>query len=296
MSGGPPVAAGRKPDWLKIKVPSGENWLKMTELLERRGLTTVCDAARCPNKAECWGEATATFMVLGATCTRNCRFCACTRSRKGDAVNPKEPTELAEAVAELELKYVVITSVDRDDLPDRGAAHFAACIREVKARNPGVGIEVLIPDYREGEISPLLKAGPDVIAHNLEVVERLQGIRDVRASWAASLHTLRLAAEHRVARGGGSLVKSSLMLGLGETESEVHAAMDALVGVGCKALVLGQYLQPTAEQLPVVEYLTPEAFEAYAEVARSKGFESVVSAPLARTSYHAREAFVSHVK
>ncbi len=276
----------RKPEWLKVALPSGDNWRKTSALLKRRGLHTVCDEARCPNKAECWGQATATFMILGAVCTRTCRFCAVPAAHKGEPVNQAEPEELAAAVAELGLRYAVITSVDRDDLPDRGAGHFAAVVRAIHARNAGVRVEVLTPDYQEGEIEGILAAEPAVFAHNIEVVERLQSVRDPRASYEKSLHTLELAA-----RDGRAVVKSSLLLGLGETEAEVLAAMDDLRSIGCSSLVLGQYLRPTAQELAVVEYIAPETFARLAAAAREKGFVSVVAAPLARTSYHARAGY-----
>ena len=227
-------------------------------------------------------------MILGNICTRNCRFCAVSTGKTGDFVNPDEPRQLAEAVAELKLSYAVLTSVDRDDLPDRGAGHFAACIRAIKDANPGARVEVLIPDYREGEIDHVLAAFPDAVAHNVETVPRLQGVRDVRASYAASLETLRLAA-----RSGIPVVKSSLLLGLGETEAEVLKVLDDLRVVGCNSVVLGQYLRPTPVQVRVAEYIRPEKFEAYAREARARGFSAVVAGPLARTSYHARQAFES---
>jgi lipoic acid synthetase len=278
----------RKPDWLKVSIPSGDNWRRVSEVLDRRGLHTVCDSARCPNKAECWGQATATFMVLGAICTRGCRFCAVERATSGEPVRAEEPAELAAAVAELGLQYAVLTSVDRDDLSDRGASHFAACVRAIRDANPGVRVEVLIPDYRLSEIRAILDAGPDVIAHNVETVKRLQNVRDRRASYVASLHTLELAAGRGKA---GPVVKSSVMLGLGETQGEVLATMDDLRAVGCGSLVLGQYLRPTEAQIEVAEYIAPEAFADYAREARARGFVSVVSEPLARTSYHARRSF-----
>lgn len=286
---GPKQAAAlreRKPDWLKVPIPSGEDWRRMSRLLDARGLHTVCDSARCPNKAECWGCGTATFLILGNTCTRNCRFCAVPTGRAGDAVNPGEPRQLAQAMAELRLSYAVLTSVDRDDLADRGAAHFAACVRAIKEGNPGIRVEVLIPDYQEREMELVMDAGPDAVAHNIETVERLQGVRDSRASYGASLRTLELAA-----LAHAPVVKSSLLLGLGETRDEVLEAMGDLRKSGCDSLVLGQYLRPTSAQVPVVEYVRPEVFASYAEEARARGFSSVVSGPLARTSYHARQAF-----
>jgi lipoyl synthase len=284
-------AGPRKPAWLRVALPSGGNWRALSSLVERRGLATVCDQARCPNKAECWGAATATFMVLGSVCTRGCRFCAVTHAREGEPLRSEEPAELASAIAELGLAYAVVTSVDRDDLADRGAAHFAACARAVKALAPPVRLELLVPDYREGELETVLDARPDVLAHNLETVERLQGLRDPRASWAASLHTLSLAARRSREHGGSPVVKSSLMLGLGEEEAEVLRSMDALRAAGCTSLVLGHYLRPSPRQAPVARYLGEEEFARYADQARARGFSSVVSAPLARTSYHARASF-----
>lgn len=227
-------------------------------------------------------------MVLGSVCTRACRFCAVTHASTGEPLRAEEPEQLAQAVAELGLKYAVITSVDRDDLPDRGAAHFGACLRAVKAGNPEIRVEALIPDYREGEIESIVDARPDVVAHNIETVERLQGVRDRRATYAASLRTLALLSS---AVDVSPIVKSSLLLGLGEKRDEVLVAMDDLLAVGCSSLVLGQYLRPTPSQIPVLSYLSPEAFEDYAAAARARGFVSVVAAPLARTSYHARQVF-----
>jgi len=274
----------RKPAWLRVAVPSGERWRTMSELIARRGLHTVCDEAACPNKAECWGCGTATFMVLGDICTRGCRFCAVATAKAGTPPRPEEPQELAKAVAELKLKYAVITSVDRDDLADRGAGHFAACVTAIKSMVPGVKVEVLIPDFFGAELDPLILAAPDVIAHNVETVRRLQPVRDARASFDLSLRTLREARKR-----SSAMTKTSLMLGLGETEAEVLKAMDELRAVGCDMLVMGQYLRPTTVQLPVSEYLSPERFDRYAALARDRGFLSVVSAPLARTSWHAME-------
>jgi len=283
----------RKPEWLKVPLPSGEGWKRMSELVKRRGLNTVCDSARCPNKAECWGASTATFMILGGVCTRNCRFCAVDTGKSGEPIRAEEPAELAAAVAELALKYAVITSVDRDDLPDRGAAHFAACVRAMRDACPGLRVEVLAPDYGPGELEVVLESGPDVFAHNVETVPRLERIRDARASFARSLATLELAASWARARGASPVVKSSILLGLGETEAEVLDTMDRLRAAGTTSLVMGQYLRPGSAQIEPVEYLRPERFRAYADAARAKGFVSVVAAPLARTSYHAREGFAA---
>ncbi|WP_052296408.1 lipoyl synthase [Gracilinema caldarium] len=276
----------RKPEWIRVKVPSGETWQHVTAILERRSLHTVCDEARCPNKGECWGAGTATFMILGDTCTRKCRFCAVATAKTGQPVLPEEAEQLALAVQELGLKYAVLTSVDRDDLADRGAHHFACCIRAIKDLNPAVRVEVLIPDFVEGEIEAVLEARPDVVAHNIETVRSLQQVRDRRASYEKSLHTLYLAKQ-----GGISVTKSSMLLGLGEQVDEVLSAMDDLRSVGVDVLVLGQYLQPGPKQLPVVAYIHPDQFREYARIGREKGFSTVVASPFARTSYHAQEAW-----
>lgn len=273
-----------KPAWLKVALPGGKRWQNMSAMLKHRGLNTVCDEARCPNKAECWSCGTATFMVLGDICTRGCRFCAVNTGKTGSRVNLAEPEELAGAVRELGLSYVVITSVDRDDLPDRGAGHFAACISAIKKTSPEVSVEVLIPDYRADELDIIIASGPDVIAHNIETVRRLQSIRDARAGFDLSLLTLKEVKEKSTI-----MTKSSIMLGIGETEEEVLSAMDELRAVNCGILVMGQYLRPTVKQVPVAEYIKPEQFDKYAKIASQKGFLSVVSSPLARTSYHARE-------
>jgi lipoic acid synthetase len=287
----PRRAPVRKPEWLRVGIPAGGNVRRVGEALERRGLATVCDSARCPNKAECWGLATATFMVMGSSCTRFCRFCAVDHCQRGAPLRREEPEELALAVSDLGLAYAVVTSVDRDDLPDRGAGHFASCARALKSLKSAPRVELLVPDFREGEIELILDAEPDVLAHNVETVKRLQALRDRRASYEASLHTLALAAARSAANSGSPVVKSSLMLGLGEEEAEVLEAMDDLRRTGCESLVLGQYLQPTKTQVEVARYVAPEEFARYAQAARERGFSSVVSAPLARTSYHARASF-----
>jgi len=287
----PHRALVRKPEWLRVGIPAGGNVRRVGATLKRRGLATVCDSARCPNKAECWGLATATFMVMGSSCTRFCRFCSVDHRPRGTALRAEEPQELALAVSELGLAYAVVTSVDRDDLPDRGAGHFASCVRALKALKSAPRVELLVPDYREGELELVLDACPDVLAHNVETVRRLQGLRDQRASYEASLHTLALAVARAAVNAGSPIVKSSLMLGLGEDEAEVLETMDDLRRSGCKSLVLGQYLQPTKAQVEVARYVTPDEFARYARAAYERGFSSVVSAPLARTSYHARASF-----
>jgi lipoic acid synthetase len=230
-------------------------------------------------------------MILGDLCTRGCRFCAVATARAGRPLNEREGVEIALAAEELKLDYVVLTSVDRDDLPDRGSGHFASCVREIRERSPHIKVEVLIPDYHGAELEPLLDALPDVIAHNVETVPSLQGsVRDHRASFEKSLNTLGEAAAGFKIRAAAGKTKSSILLGLGEKPEEVLAAMDSLVSVGTDILVLGQYLRPSRNQIPVSEYVGPEQFERYKEEALRRGFSQVVSSPLARTSYHAKEA------
>jgi lipoic acid synthetase len=224
-------------------------------------------------------------MIMGDICTRSCRFCAVKSAREGQPLRNDEGEAIAGAALELELAYLVLTSVDRDDLDDRGAGHFAACISAIKSRIPKISVEVLIPDYTGTELAPIAAAGPDVLAHNLETVRSLQGVRDARAGFDTSLETLRAAKE----RGIG-LTKSSLLLGLGEKPGEVFAAMDDLRDAGVDILVMGQYLRPSLKQVPVAEYLNPDRFAFYAGEARKRGFKNVVSSPLARTSFHARQA------
>jgi len=278
----------RKPEWIRVRLPAGRQWEKVDEILSRHGLHTVCDEARCPNKGECWGCGTATFMIMGDICTRGCRFCAVEAASKGRPLRSDEPQALAKAIKEMGLTYAVITSVDRDDLEDRGALHFAACIRAIRSASPEVKIEVLTPDFIDGEMEIVAAAKPDVLAHNVETVARLQGVRDARASFEKSLKTLRQAKE-----GGIGLTKSSLLLGLGETMDESLETFAALRSVGVDILVLGQYLQPTAREIPVAEYIHPDTFALYAKQAHAAGFSTVVASPFARTSYHAMEAWKS---
>jgi lipoic acid synthetase len=275
----------RKPDWIRVRLPSGETWKKVRGILAERGLHTVCDEAQCPNKGECWGQGTATFMIMGDICTRSCRFCAVRSAGEGRPLRRDEGEAIARAARELGLKYVVLTSVDRDDLDDRGAGHFAACIGAVKSEIPGTKAEALVPDYTERELAPIAAACPDVLAHNVETVRSLQGVRDARAGFDKSLETLKAAK-----RLGIGLTKSSLLLGLGEKPEEVFAAMDELRGAGVDILVMGQYLRPSPRQIPVAEYISPERFAFYAGEGRKRGFKNVVSSPLARTSFHARQA------
>jgi lipoic acid synthetase len=274
-----------KPPWIRSRAPSGDIPEQLGGVLGRLRLHTVCDEAECPNKGECWGAGTAAFMIMGDICTRSCRFCAVRSAKEGRPLDAEEPSRLARAAVELGLRYVVLTSVDRDDLAGRGAPHFAACVRALREADASIQAEVLIPDYDRAELAPVLEAAPDVLAHNVETVRSLQHVRDRRAGFDKSLATLRAAK-----RGGGGfapLTKSSLILGMGETRGEVLAAMDELREAEVDILVIGQYLRPSGRQIPVAAYITPEEFERYGAEARSRGFAAVVSAPLARTSYHA---------
>lgn len=275
-----------KPDWIRIRLKAGEDWRAVDTILARHGLHTVCDEARCPNKGECWGCGTATFMILGDICTRGCRFCAVEAAREGRPLREDEPEALSKAVQEMGLSYAVITSVDRDDLPDRGSGHFARCIAAIRERTPTVKTEVLIPDFFDGELATIVAARPDVLAHNVETVPRLQAVRDARASFEGSLRTLKQAKDL-----GMEATKSSILLGLGETREELRMTYEALRKAGVDILVMGQYLQPTKKEIPVVEYIHPDTFALYAEDAREAGFSTVVASPFARTSYHAYDAW-----
>ncbi|MEB3284055.1 MAG: lipoyl synthase [Candidatus Sericytochromatia bacterium] len=280
-----------KPSWLKVRPPTGERYQYIKGRLRQLGLATVCEEARCPNVAECWGGGTATIMVMGDTCTRGCRFCAVKTNRNGQPLDPHEPEKVAGMLSQLELDYVVITSVDRDDLPDQGAGHFAAVIREVKSRRPDMLVEVLIPDFR-GDLDLLgqvVDARPDVIAHNVETVERLTPrVRDPRAGYRQSMEVL----EAVKAQAPELATKTSLMLGLGETTDEVQQCLRDLRAVNCEIVTFGQYLQPTSKHLPVESYVTPEAFAAFEEMGVAMGFRYVASGPLVRSSYRAGELFI----
>ncbi|CAI8867386.1 lipoyl synthase [Methylocaldum szegediense] len=275
----------RKPAWIRVKAANGESVSRIKQILREQNLHTVCEEAACPNLPECFGHGTATFMILGDICTRRCPFCDVAHGRPS-APAPNEPEHLAEVVRQLKLRYVVITSVDRDDLRDGGAGHFAACIQAVRDRNPGIKVEILVPDFRgriDTALERLAAAPPDVFNHNLETVPRLY--RQVRpgADYRVSLDLLaRFKRLHPEVP-----TKSGLMLGLGETLEEVKAVMEDLREHGCDMLTIGQYLQPSRDHLPVVRYVTPEEFEHLAEVGRSLGFTAVASAPLVRSSYHA---------
>ncbi|MBX6377878.1 MAG: lipoyl synthase [Clostridia bacterium] len=281
--------AQRHPIWLKVDFRTGPNYLRLKALLRNASLHTICEEARCPNIYECFENRTATFLILGDVCTRACRYCAVASGRPAPP-DPGEPRRVAEAVATLGLRHAVVTSVDRDDLPDGGAAHFAATVRAIRRAAPGCRVEVLVPDFR-GDVTALatvLAAGPDVLNHNIETVRRVfPQVRGHVASYAVSLELLRRARE----LAPGTVTKSGLMVGLGETWDELLATMDDLRAVGCDVLTIGQYLRPTAgrRHVPVSRYYTPEEFRRLKEEALARGFRHVEAGPLVRSSYHAHQ-------
>jgi lipoic acid synthetase len=286
--------ARRKPAWLKVRAPGGANYARLKQNLRGLNLHTVCEEAHCPNVGECWAGGTATIMVLGDTCTRGCNFCAVNTGNPGGAVDPDEPENTAKAIASWGLTYVVVTSVDRDDLPDGGALHFASTIRALHRRCPDLLVEVLVSDFRGDlqSVQTVVAAKPEVFAHNIETVERLQRpVRDPRAGYAQSLAVLTHAKRLAPSR----LTKSSIMLGLGETDTEVEQTLHDLRGVGCDVVTLGQYLRPSARHLPVHSYVEPERFQAYQESAQAMGFAYVASGPLVRSSYKAGEFFIENM-
>lgn len=283
----------RKPDWIRVRAPSGENYVKIKQTLGLQQLHTVCEEARCPNIAECWGSGTATIMIMGDTCTRGCRFCAVT-SGKPVFLDAEEPMRVAEAIKEWGLRYVVITAVCRDDLDDGGAEHMAKTIKAVKMLCPQTIVEPLIPDFRgiEDSIKKIVNSQPEVISHNIETVARLTPkVRDARASYEQTLQVLKKIKD----MDSRIYTKSSIMLGLGETEEEVIQTIKDLRSVGVDILTMGQYLQPTLKHLPVAEYVTPQKFNAYKENAKLMGFIYVAAGPLVRSSYRAGEFFLENV-
>lgn len=272
----------RKPDWLKIRLQGNEQFRRTKEIVESHCLHTICTSGKCPNQGECWSRGTATFMIGGDICTRSCRFCN-TLTGKPRPLNPDEPARVAESIRLMKLRHAVVTSVDRDDLPDLGARHWVQTIRRIKELNPQTTLEVLIPDFqgRTELVDQVIDAAPEVISHNLETVRRLTPQVRSAARYEVSLSVLKRIAER------GRCAKTGIMVGLGETTVEVEELMDDACAVGVSALTIGQYLQPSRKNLPVTEYVTPAQFEAYRETALSKGFRSVESAPLVRSSYHA---------
>ena len=282
----PSLHLEKKPDWIKVRLPSNPVFFSTKDLISDLRLHTVCESAQCPNRWECWSGGTATFMIAGDRCTRACGFCA-VDTAKPFALEEDEPQRVAEGVKRLGLKHVVITAVARDDLADGGADHFGKTIEAIRALDTKIVIEVLVPDFN-GKDEPLqrvLEAAPDVFNHNLETVERLTPLVRSRAKYQLSLDFLARARELRPAL----MTKSGIMLGLGETEPELFQAMDDLREAGVRVLTLGQYLRPTPNHLPVVAYITPEMFDHYGDIARNKGFEFVASGPLVRSSYHAAD-------
>ena len=285
----------KKPEWLKIRPPAGENYQQIKKLLRERNLHTVCEEAHCPNVAECWASGTATFMLGSEVCTRACRFCAIQTARRPPPLDPDEPLKVAEAVAKLKLKYVVLTSVDRDDLADGGAGHFAQTVRELKRLDPGLLVESLVSDFRGDPkaVETIVDSGLDVYAHNVETVYRLQyRVRDPRAGYEQSLNTLLHAKSYAREKGQTLYTKSSIMLGLGETEAELLTAFQDLRKFEVDVLTLGQYLRPSLSHLPVERYYSPEEFSHLEQLARACGFLYVAAGPMVRSSYKASELFI----
>lgn len=280
-------AEPRKPAWLKIDLSSTDDYGHTSRTILGGGLHTICASGKCPNRAECWSHGTATFMIGGNYCTRRCRFCATAFMSRPPALDPAEPESVARSIREMGLRYAVITSVDRDDLADCGAAHWAETIRAVRRLSPGTTIEVLLPDFGgdADALAAVLEAQPDVVGHNMETVRRLTPHVRFRATYDGSLAVLR-----QIARSG-FIAKTGIMLGLGETPEEVHETMRDCLEAGVQTMTIGQYLRPTRQHLPVAEYVHPDRFRAYAEEGRAIGLKHVESGPLVRSSYHAAEQY-----
>jgi len=286
------VHQDQKPPWLKVRAPGGARYTELKQTLRKLDLYTVCEEARCPNVAECWGKGTATVMLLGHTCTRGCRFCSVTTGHPGGFVDPREPAHVAKAVSEVGLKYVVLTMVDRDDLLDGGAAHVGETVRHLHELAPDLLVEVLVGDFggRRVDVARVLESKPDVFAHNIEVPRRLTPlIRDQRCDYDRSLRVLETAKE----LGEGRLTKSSIMVGLGETDDEIVETMRDLRAARVDIVTLGQYLRPTPKHAAVARFVSPEAFAEFERIGTEIGFEFVASGPLVRSSYHAAEGFVA---
>ena len=276
-----------KPNWLKVKLPTGQRYQEMRNIISQNNLHTVCESAACPNKGECWNLGTATFMILGNICTRSCGFCN-VQTGKPNELDLNEPERIAEAVKKLSLHYVVITSVNRDELKDGGASIWAKTIEAVKKIDQSIKVEILIPDFagKRPALNTVLNAKPDVVNHNIETVPRLYSKVRPQAKFEQSLELL------KIAKSKGFTTKSGMMLGLGETEQEVIEVFEHWSKVKCDIITIGQYLQPTKDHLPVVDFVTPEAFNRYAQIGKSMSFRSVFSGPLVRSSYHAAEQLV----
>ncbi len=274
----------KKPRWLRVKLPTGENYKRVRKLVDEHGLHTICESGHCPNMGECWGNGTATFMILGNICTRSCGFCSVETGRPGD-VDWFEPAKVAKSVHLMDVKHAVLTSVDRDDLPDKGAEIWARTVKAVRRKAPGVTMETLIPDF-QGDweaLQQVIDVAPEIVSHNLETVRSLTRSVRIQAKYDRSLEVLQ-----RLKRGGMK-TKSGIMLGLGEQEEEVIETMDDLRSVGVDVMTLGQYLQPTPKHLPVSEFIPPEKFQEYKAIGLEKGFRFVESGPLVRSSYHAEK-------
>lgn len=274
----------RKPEWLKINIGANERYTETKRIVENHCLHTICSSGRCPNMGECWGKGTATFMIGGDICTRSCKFCN-TQTGRPLPLDPNEPAHVAESISLMKLSHAVVTSVDRDDLPDLGASHWARTITEIKRVDPATTIEVLIPDFqgRLELVDQVINARPEIISHNMETVRRISPLVRSAAHYDTSLKVIKRIAD------SGTVAKSGIMAGLGETPAEVEELMDDLLAAGCKILTIGQYLQPTHRHYPVAEYVTPEQFAEYKRIGLEKGFEQVESAPLVRSSYHAEK-------
>lgn len=286
-----PVTKPPKPSWLKVRAATGDNYERIKDLAGELKLATVCQSAKCPNIGECWSGGTATFMLMGDVCTRGCRFCNVKTGNPKGVLDPFEPEKVAYSISQMHLEYVVITSVDRDDLDDQGSSHFARTVATLKKLDPDLIVEILTPDFRGQRecVDVIVDAKPDVFAHNIETVERLTpSVRDPRAKYRQSLDVLRMVKERDPSR----YTKSSIMLGLGETDDEVVQALRDLRAVGCDVVTFGQYLQPTARHLKVIEYVTPEKFAEWQRLAEGMGFLYVASGPLVRSSYRAGEFFM----
>lgn len=281
----------RKPEWLKVNFGSNARYTETKQIVESHCLHTICSSGRCPNIGECWGRGTATFMIGGNICTRSCKFCN-TQTGRPLPLDEKEPGHVAESIRLMKLTHAVITSVDRDDLPDLGANHWADTIKEIKRQAPGTTTEVLIPDFqgRPELVQLVIDAKPEIISHNMETVRRISPLVRSAADYDTSLKVIRQIAQ------SGITAKSGIMVGLGETVEEVETLMDDLLEAGCKILTIGQYLQPTHKHYPVAAYITPDQFASYKETAVKKGFEQVESAPLVRSSYHAEKHILQKPK
>ena len=274
----------KKPKWLKVKLPTGKNYKHVRKLVSDNKLHTICESGNCPNMGECWGEGTATFMILGNICTRSCGFCAVATGRPLP-VDWDEPEKVAESVRLMEVKHCVITSVDRDELPDGGSLIWVETVKAVRRKSPGTTMETLIPDFKgiEEQVQRIIDVAPEIVSHNIETVRRLTKEVRIQAKYDRSLAVLKQLKE------GGMRTKSGIMLGLGETEEEVIQTMDDLRSVGVDIMTIGQYLQPTTNHLPVKEFVTPEQFEKYKQIGLAKGFRFVESSPLVRSSYRAEK-------